>query len=66
MWPLAGDEPAGDFSVSRLRTRPNQVTGFPNTPVNIAAGAAQTYVFALTPSATIAPTDVQLDFVAQT
>jgi aldose sugar dehydrogenase len=40
----------------------NLAVGFPNTPVNIAAGAAQTYVFALTPSAPIPPTDVQLDF----
>jgi aldose sugar dehydrogenase len=40
----------------------NQVTGAPNTPVNIAAGAAQSYVFALTPSAPVAPTDVQLSF----
>ena len=40
----------------------NQVTGSPNTPVNITAGAAQSYVFALTPSAPIAPTDVQLSF----
>ena len=30
--------------------------------MNIAAGAAQRYVFALTPSATVAPTDVQLSF----
>jgi hypothetical protein len=40
----------------------NQVTGAPNTPVNIAAGAAQSYVFALTPSAPVAPTDVQFSF----
>jgi aldose sugar dehydrogenase len=40
----------------------NLAVGFPNTPVNIAAGAAQTYVFALTSSAPIPPTDVQLDF----
>jgi hypothetical protein len=40
----------------------NQVTGTPNTPVNIAAGAAQSYVFALTPSAPVAPTDVQFSF----
>src|SRR5882724_5954325 len=40
----------------------NQVTGSPNTPVDIAAGATQSYVFALTPSAAIAPTDVQLSF----
>ena len=40
----------------------NQVIGSPNTPVNIAAGAAQSYVFALTPSAPVGPTDVQLSF----
>ena len=40
----------------------NQVTGFPNTPVNIAAGAAQSFVFALTPTAPFAPTDVQFSF----
>jgi peptidyl-Asp metalloendopeptidase len=40
----------------------NQVTGAPNTPANIAAGAAQSYVFALTPSAPVASTDVQLNF----
>jgi glucose/arabinose dehydrogenase len=40
----------------------NQVTGTPNTPVNIAAGAAQSYVFALSPSASVPPVDVQLNF----
>jgi hypothetical protein len=40
----------------------NQVTGAPNTPANIAVGAAQSYVFALSPSAPVAPTDVQLGF----
>src|SRR4030095_922516 len=40
----------------------NQVTGSPNTPVNVGAGATQSFVFALTPSAPIAPTDVQLSF----
>lgn len=40
----------------------NQVTGSPNTPVDISARAAQSFVFALTPSAAIAPTDVQLSF----
>ncbi len=40
----------------------NQVTGTPNTPVNITAGAAQSYVFALTPSAPVVLTDVQLSF----
>jgi hypothetical protein len=40
----------------------NQVIGAPNTPVNIAAGAAQSYVFALSPSAPVPPVDVQLNF----
>ena len=40
----------------------NQVTGFPNTPVDIAAGAAQSFVFAITPTAPIASTDVQFSF----
>jgi hypothetical protein len=40
----------------------NQVIGSPNTPVNVGAGATQSFVFALTPSAPIAPTDVQLSF----
>ena len=40
----------------------NQVTGFPNALANIAAGAAQSFVFAMTPTAPIAPTDVQFSF----
>jgi hypothetical protein len=40
----------------------NQVIGSPNTSVNIAAGAAQSFVFALTPTAPIASTDVQFSF----
>ena len=40
----------------------NQVTGTPNTPVNIPAGAVQTFVFALTPSAPIPPTNLVLNF----
>ncbi len=40
----------------------NQVIGSPNTPVNVGAGAPQSFVVALTPSAPIAPTDVQLSF----
>jgi N-acetylneuraminic acid mutarotase len=40
----------------------NQVTGTPNTPVNIPAGAAQSFVLALTPTAPMAPTDIQLSF----
>lgn len=51
-----------NFSYQTTNPATNQVTGSPNTPVDIAVGAAQSYVFALTPSAAITPTDVQLDF----
>jgi hypothetical protein len=40
----------------------NQVTGSPSTPVDIPAGAAQSFIFALTPNSLIVPTDVQLSF----
>jgi len=40
----------------------NQPVGNPNTPVNILAGAAQNFIISLTPTAPIAPTDVQLSF----
>src|SRR5262245_4323930 len=50
------------FSYQTTDPATNLAVGFPNTPVKIAAGAAQTYVVALTSSAPITPTDVQLDF----
>jgi hypothetical protein len=40
----------------------NQPVGNPNTLVDIGAGAAQSFVISLTPTAAIAPTDVQLSF----
>jgi hypothetical protein len=40
----------------------NQITGMPNTPVNIGPGAAQSFVFAFTPTSSITPTDVRLSF----
>lgn len=40
----------------------NAPTGTANTPVDIAAGAAQTFVIALTPTAPFAATEVQLGF----
>ncbi len=40
----------------------NQVTGAANTPVDIPAGAAQSFVLALTPTAPFPPTDVQFSF----
>jgi hypothetical protein len=39
-----------------------QLIGTPNTAVDIPAGAAQSFVFALTPTAPMAPTDIQLSF----
>jgi hypothetical protein len=38
------------------------VTGSPNTPVDIAAGASQSFVIALKPSAAFAPTNALLGF----
>ena len=40
----------------------NALTGSPNTPVSIAAGAAQSFVIALTPNAPVVPTKVALGF----
>ena len=40
----------------------NQVTGSPNTPVNIAAGKSQSYVIAITPQAAIASSEVMFNF----
>lgn len=40
----------------------NQVTGTPNTPVSIAAGAAKTFVFSVTPTVAFAQTDLALRF----
>lgn len=48
------------FAYQTSNPQTNQLTGTANTPVNIAAGAAQTYVFALTPTGAFAPTNVQI------
>jgi hypothetical protein len=40
----------------------NQIVGQPNAPVTIPAHAVQTFVFAFTPTVTIAPIDLQLAF----
>jgi len=50
------------FSYQTTNPATNQVAGSPNTPVDIATGTAQSYVFALTLNAPIAPTDVQFTF----
>ena len=50
------------FSYQTTDPATNQVTGLPNAPVNIPAGAAQSFVLAVTPTTQIAPTEVQFDF----
>jgi hypothetical protein len=40
----------------------NQLTGFPNTPVEIPAGGAQSFFVGLTPTQAFGPTDVQMNF----
>jgi hypothetical protein len=69
-----GQEIAASCSIAPLTSVPasfvyqttdpttNQVTGFPDTPANIPAGAAQSFVLAITPSAPFAPADLQLSF----
>jgi hypothetical protein len=41
----------------------NRLTGTPNTPVDVPPGAVQYFVFAITPSAAFASTDVRLTMV---
>jgi hypothetical protein len=52
----------GIFTFQATDPSTNQTIGTPNTPVNVSGGAAQSYVFALTPTSPIVPTDVQLSF----
>src|SRR5262249_31764001 len=40
----------------------NEVTGSPNTPADIPAGASQSYVFTITPTGALARRDEQLCF----
>ena len=49
-----------DFSYQTTDPTTNALIGTADTPADIPAGAAQSYVFAFTPTADIAPTDVQL------
>jgi len=58
---LPGNVPA---TLSYQTTNPvnNAVTGSPNTPVDIAPGASQSFVVSLTPAATVDPSDIQLNF----
>ena len=51
-----------DFSYQTTDPATNALVGTPDTPVDVAAGALQTFLFAFTPTAEILPTDVQLRF----
>ena len=53
---------AADFTFQTTDPATNEITGSPDTPVDIPAGQAQSFVIALTPTAPIAPTDVNLIF----
>jgi hypothetical protein len=51
-----------DFLYQTTDPATNALTGTRDTPVSIAAGALQTFVFAFTPTAPFGPTDIQLSF----
>jgi hypothetical protein len=51
-----------DFFYQTTAPATNAVTGSPNTPVDIPAGAFQTFVFGFTPGAAFDPIDAQLEF----
>ena len=53
---------AANFSYQATDPATNQVTGSPNTPVDIAPGAARSFIIFLTPTAPLASTDVQFSF----
>jgi photosystem II stability/assembly factor-like uncharacterized protein len=56
---------SASFSFQATDPATNQVIGTPNVPVDIPAGQLQTYVIALTPTTSFAPTDVVFTFVAE-
>ena len=51
-----------DFLYQTTDPATNALTGTPDTPVSIPAGASQAFLIAFTPTAAFAPTDVQLNF----
>ncbi len=51
-----------NFTYHTTNPATNEITGSQNTPVDIPAGASQSYVFAITPTGSLSPTDVQLSF----
>jgi hypothetical protein len=50
------------FSFQTTDPATNQLTGTPNTPVDIPAGQSQTFVVSLTPTSEFGPTDVTFAF----
>jgi hypothetical protein len=50
------------FTFQTTNPATNQIIGTPNMPVDIAAGAAQSFVFAFTPTGAFAPTEVMVSF----
>jgi hypothetical protein len=50
------------FTFQTTNPATNQLTGTPDTPVDIPAGTAQSFVFAFTPTGPLAPTEVMLTF----
>src|SRR5262249_808405 len=58
---LATSLPA-DFAFQTTDSATNRIVGTPNTAVDIAAGSSQTFVFAITPRAPIAPQQVPVAF----
>ncbi len=52
----------GTFTYQTTDPATNALTGAPNTPVSVAAGAPQSFVVALTPNAEFPPTDARIDF----
>ena len=55
-----------DFFFQTTDPTTNAVTGTPNTPVDIAAGASQSFIFGLTPKSDFAATNVELNFTCST
>jgi serine protease len=61
---IAVDTPAfvGDFWFQTTNPATNALTGKRNAPVDIAPGAAQSFVLGFTPTGTLSPTDLPLRF----
>jgi len=54
---------AAGFAYQTTDPATNAFTGTPNTPVNLAAGTAQSFVISFTPTASFDPSNVALGFV---